>query len=91
TIFQTIGVRFNISLPQQHSLVHYEILVQLFGAQNGLCSSITESKHIKVVKKPWRCSSKHKALSQMLLTNQRLDKIAAARVDSQVHGMLKGS
>lgn len=63
----------------------------MFGAPNGLCSSITESKHIKAVKKPWRRSSKHKALGQMLLTNQRLDKIAAARVDFQLRGMLKGS
>ncbi|KAG1869708.1 hypothetical protein C8R48DRAFT_771097 [Suillus tomentosus] len=91
TIFQTIGVRFDISLPQQHSLVHYEILVRMFGAPNGLCSSITESKHIKAVKKPWRRSSKHKALGQMLLTNQRLDKIVAARVDFHLRGMLKGS
>ncbi|KAF8986113.1 hypothetical protein BDQ17DRAFT_1493098 [Cyathus striatus] len=36
-----------ISLPRQHSLVHYCWLIQQFGAPNGLCSSITESKHIK--------------------------------------------
>jgi hypothetical protein len=63
----------------------------MFGAPNGLCSSITESKHIKAVKQPWQCSSKYNALSQMLLTNQCLDKIAAARVDFTMHGMLKGS
>ncbi|KAG1844251.1 hypothetical protein C8R48DRAFT_750879 [Suillus tomentosus] len=28
-----------------------------FGAPNGLCSSLTESKHHKAVKEPWRCSS----------------------------------
>ncbi|KAG1728409.1 hypothetical protein EDD22DRAFT_982701 [Suillus occidentalis] len=56
-----------------------------------LCSSIIESKHIKAVKEPWRCSSRFKALGQMLLTNQRLDKLAAARVDFQARGMLKGS
>ncbi|KAG2095408.1 hypothetical protein BD769DRAFT_1631555 [Suillus cothurnatus] len=33
----------------------------------------------------------YNALSQMLLTNQCLDKIAAARVDFTMHGMLKGS
>lgn len=27
-------------------------MIQAFGAPNGLCSSITELKHIKVVKKP---------------------------------------
>jgi len=90
-IFETTGVRFDISLPRQHSLMHYELLIRLFGAPNGLCSSITESKHIKAVKQPWRRSSKYNALGQMLLTNQRLDKIAASGVDFAARGMLKGS
>ncbi|KAF8263218.1 hypothetical protein EI94DRAFT_1772998 [Lactarius quietus] len=49
-IFQTTGVRnlnARFNLPQQHSLSHYPQLIHLFGAPNGLCSSITESKHIK--------------------------------------------
>jgi hypothetical protein len=61
------------SLPRQHSLVHYTFLIWEFGAANGLCSSITESKHIKAVKEPWRRSSHFEALGQMLVTNQRLD------------------
>ncbi|KAK7040508.1 hypothetical protein R3P38DRAFT_2894781 [Favolaschia claudopus] len=69
------------SLPRQHSIVHYCPLMRLFGAPNGLCSSITESKHIKAVKKPT-------PLGQMLVTNQRLDKLAAARVDFTERGML---
>ena len=32
------------SLPHQYSIVHYQYLIQEFGAPNGLCSSITESK-----------------------------------------------
>jgi hypothetical protein len=63
--------------PRQHSLSHYCLLITEFGAPNGLCSSITESKHIKAVKEPWRRSHHHEALSQMLLTNQHLDKLAA--------------
>ncbi|KAH7909624.1 hypothetical protein BJ138DRAFT_1197066, partial [Hygrophoropsis aurantiaca] len=47
-----------------------------------------ESKHIKAVKEPWRRSSRYEALSQMLRTNQRLDKLAASRVDFQSRGML---
>ncbi|KAF8810283.1 hypothetical protein BYT27DRAFT_7253875 [Phlegmacium glaucopus] len=31
------------------------------------------------------------ALGQMLMTNQRLDKLAASRIDFQAHGMLQGS
>ncbi|KAJ7750937.1 hypothetical protein DFH07DRAFT_869023 [Mycena maculata] len=79
------------SLPRQHSIVHYRPLIQMFGAPNGLCSSITESKHIKAVKKPYRRTNHNKPLSQILLTNQRLDKLAAARVDFAARGMLDGA
>jgi len=90
-IFKTTGVAPSFSLPRQHSLMHYSHMIHLFGAPNGLCSSITESKHIKAVKEPWRRSSRYEALGQMLLTNQRLDKIAAARTDFEARGMLQGS
>ena len=76
------------SLPRQHSLVHYSYMIREFGAPNGLCSSITESKHIKAVKEPWRRSSHFEVLGQMILTNQRLDKLAAAHVDFRARGML---
>lgn len=91
TIFEQEGVCPNgFSLPRQHSLVHYRYLTQEFGAPNGLCSSITESKHIKAVKEPWRRSSKYQALGQMLTINQRLDKLAASRVDFVERGMVLG-
>ena len=91
-IFHTTGVcPDGFSLPHQHSLTHYEVLIWSFGAPNGLCTSITESKHIKAVKEPWRRSNTFHALGQMLLTNQRLDKLAAAAVDFEKRGMLKGS
>ncbi|EIW75218.1 hypothetical protein CONPUDRAFT_66179, partial [Coniophora puteana RWD-64-598 SS2] len=86
-IFQTLGVANSLSLPRQHSLKHYLFLIRQFGAPNGLCSSITESKHIKAVKEPWRRSSRFEALKQMLITNQRLDKLAAARVDFAARGI----
>ncbi|KAI0245225.1 hypothetical protein BJV78DRAFT_1277481 [Lactifluus subvellereus] len=76
TIFEELGVRPDgFALPRQHSLLHYPSLIRAFGAPNGLCSSITESKHIKA----------------LLLTNQRLDKLAAARVDFTNRGMLDGT
>ncbi|KAF8804513.1 hypothetical protein BYT27DRAFT_7258989 [Phlegmacium glaucopus] len=40
------------------------------------------------VKKPWQCSNCYEALGQMLLTNQRLDKLMAAAVDLVNRGML---
>ncbi|KAJ6626555.1 hypothetical protein B0H10DRAFT_2211156 [Mycena sp. CBHHK59/15] len=74
-IFSESGVAPNgFCLPRQHSLTHYRYLIQEFGAPNGLCSSITESKHIKA----------------MLTINDRLDKLAAARVDFEDRGMLAG-
>lgn len=91
TIFITTGVRKTISLPRQHSLLHYADLIREFGAPNGLCSSITETKHIAAVKKPWRRTNRHNPLGQMLLLNQRLDKLAAARVDFASKDMLEGT
>lgn len=54
----------------------------------GLTSSITESRHITAVKKPWRRSNRYEALGQMLITNQRLDKFTAARNNFIARGML---
>ncbi|KAF8883641.1 hypothetical protein CPB84DRAFT_1850916 [Gymnopilus junonius] len=79
------------SLPRQHSLTHYRRSIELFGAPNGLCSSITENKHIKAVKMPYRHSNRNKPLGQMLITNQCMDKLAAARVDFTARRMLRGS
>jgi hypothetical protein len=85
-VFETAGIcPDGISLPRQHALMHYPSLIRLFGVPNGLCS---ESKHIRAVKEPWRCSSQNQPLGQMLVTNQRLDQLAAARTDFIHHGML---
>ncbi|KAG1874326.1 hypothetical protein F4604DRAFT_1880852 [Suillus subluteus] len=88
-IFDVVVPTF--SLPRQHSMTHYLDMIRLFGAPNGLCSSITESKHIKAVKEPWQWSSRHNALGQMLVTNQHLDKLAASQVDFDARGMLTGT
>lgn len=72
-------------------MVLYPYLIQLYGAPNGLCSSITKSKHIKAVKEPYRCSNCFVALGQMLLTNQRLDKLSAVRANFTSRHMLRGS
>ena len=87
-VFKTAGIVHSFSLPHQHSLCHYNELIRLFGAPNGLCSSITESKHMKAVKMPYWRSSHHKALGQMLLINQQLDKLTAMWIDFQMCGLL---
>nr|GAT57489.1 predicted protein [Mycena chlorophos] len=72
-------------------MVHYRPGIEGFAVPNGLCSSITESKHIRAIKKPYRRSNRNKPLGQMLLTNQRLDKLEAARADFKTRGMLDGT
>lgn len=89
--FIALGVRSSISLPRQHALAHYHNSIRLFGSPNGICSSITESKHIKAVKEPWRRSSQFNALKQMLRTLERLSKMSTLRQIFSDHGMMNGS
>jgi hypothetical protein len=90
-VFIETGVREPESEPpRQHFLVHYPHLIRKFGAPNGLDSSITESKHIKAVKEPWRQSNRWKALGQMLVTNQRLDKLTMSEAIFKSKQMLEG-
>ncbi|KAI0745331.1 hypothetical protein C8Q76DRAFT_764613 [Earliella scabrosa] len=88
-VFIDAGVRPDgFSLPRQHALVHWIRMIKLFGSPNGVCTSISESKHIHAVKRPWRGSNRNKPLIQMLRTNTRLSKLAAARVEFGRRGML---
>ena len=88
SIFQTCGVRpSGISIPRIHALQHYEEHIHLFGAPNGLCSSITESKHITAVKKPYRRSNHNEALYQILVINQRLDNLISFKNACIAKGM----
>ncbi|KAM6491500.1 hypothetical protein JOM56_013069 [Amanita muscaria] len=90
-IFIDVGVRTSISLPRQHSVSHYPRGIQYFGSLNGLCSTITESKHIKVVKEPWRRSNRYNALSQMLTTISRGEQLSALWMLFTSNGMLTGT
>ncbi|CDO78171.1 hypothetical protein BN946_scf184918.g2 [Trametes cinnabarina] len=89
-IFEDTEVRESISLPRQHALKHYRRLIRLFGSPNGVCTSMMEAKHITAVKKPYRRTSRNQALGQIILINQRLDKLAALRVHFTVNRMLDG-
>ena len=91
-ILMTSGVHPNsFNLPCSHAAVHYVHLIWTFGAPNGLCSFITESKHIDVVKELWWWSRHWEMLKEMLTTNSHNDKLAAACVDFGSHGMLEGT
>ncbi|KAK1227851.1 hypothetical protein PQX77_009129 [Marasmius sp. AFHP31] len=89
-VFKDLDVKDTFSLPRQHSLSHYPQLIAEFGLPNGLCSSITESKHISAVKEPWRRSSRNTPLAEMLVINNRMDKMQWAEVDFRHRGMLTG-
>ncbi|KIL57999.1 hypothetical protein M378DRAFT_87088 [Amanita muscaria Koide BX008] len=91
-MFMEEGVRpTGFNLPRQHALTHYRDLIFEFGAPNGVCSSITESRHRTAVKDPYRRSSRNEPLAEILLVNQRMDKLAAARVNFVARGMLDDS
>ncbi|KAL4066172.1 hypothetical protein J3A83DRAFT_4360405 [Scleroderma citrinum] len=97
-VFWNAGVINLFLLPQQHAMKHYHYLICQFGASNGLCSSTTESKHIKAIKHPYQCTnhyrfleSLYQALGQLLLINQWLNKLAAVHADFNEHGMLSGT
>ncbi|TFK58074.1 hypothetical protein BDN72DRAFT_782546, partial [Pluteus cervinus] len=87
--FENEGVQ--TSLPRQHSLQHYLSVIRLFGSPNGLCSSITESRHITAVKEPWRRSNRYNALIQMLRTIERIEKLGMAQNTFGKFGMMQGS
>lgn len=91
-IFRETGVReeLGFALPRQHSMLHYVYNIRRFGAPNGLCTSITESKHIAAVKDPYRLSNHNDAQEQMQTYNERMDKLSASRCDFKKRGMLKG-
>ena len=88
-VFRKSGVRKDFSLPRQHSLVHFCDVIRYYGAPNGICTSLTESKHKEAVKRPWRRSNHHNALSQILTINERIQKLQAARAYFQNEGMLR--
>ncbi|KAH9019934.1 hypothetical protein EDB83DRAFT_2568069 [Lactarius deliciosus] len=90
TIFIEVGVRISLSLPRQHTLKHFYRVIHLFGSPNGLCSSITESKHIRAVKEPWQRSNQYHALTQMLKTILRTDRMAALHRHLEDSGALRG-
>ncbi|KAG2005024.1 hypothetical protein CC2G_003523 [Coprinopsis cinerea AmutBmut pab1-1] len=90
-IFVSEGIRTHCSLPRQHALSHFIRAIMDFGAPNGLCSSITESRHISAVKEPWRRSNRNDPLPQMLCTIVRLDKIGTLRRELIHHGKLEGT
>ena len=75
-------------LPRQHSIIHFPFSITRIGAPNTVCTSITESMHIRAVKDAYRRSNRNEEMGQVLLINQRTDKLAVARVDFECRGML---
>ncbi len=72
--------------------IHFSItigtLCNLVPLKDYVSTSITESKHIDAVKKPWRRTNHFEELKQMLLINQRMDKLASFRARLFGEGLL---
>ncbi|TFK17359.1 hypothetical protein FA15DRAFT_683552 [Coprinopsis marcescibilis] len=90
-VFIQTDTRTHVALPRQHALQHLRRSTKLFGSPNGLCSSMTEARHISAVKEPWRRSNRFNALPQMLRTIDRLEKFSALEHLLRKHGYLAGS
>ncbi|KAF8263103.1 hypothetical protein EI94DRAFT_1773032 [Lactarius quietus] len=90
SVFVQAGVRNTLSLPHQHALMHFYHAIHLFGSPNGLCSSITESKHIETMKDTWRRTSRYYAIYQMLRILFCMAKMLALHRRLQRNGMLRG-
>ncbi|KAF8914518.1 hypothetical protein CPB85DRAFT_1503406 [Mucidula mucida] len=65
-----------------HAMKHYFDNIVAFGPPNSLCSSITESRHIIALKKPWRRSNRY---------NVRLDKLHTLYADLVFRNLLPPS
>lgn len=89
-IFREEDIREHFALPRQHALIHYAECIRLFGAPNGISTSITESAHIRAVKRPWRRSNRNDPLPQILKTNERVSKLRASRDEFASHGLFRG-
>ena len=90
-IFKDVGIHNDFNLPGQHSLQHYIQLIWEYNFLNGICSSITENKHMNAVKEPWRRLSKWQMMCQMLISNQCMDKLVASHTLFKSWDMLKGT
>jgi hypothetical protein len=91
-IFREMGARpTGFNLPRQHAMKHYRRAIEMWGSPNGLCTSLTESRHKTAVKQPWRRSNGNDPLDQMMLNNQRMDKMSACHAFFAVNGLLRGT
>jgi hypothetical protein len=88
-VFVTAGIRpTGFKLPRQHTLVHFVRGIIMFGSPNGVCTSITKSKHIEAVKKPWRRSNRFQPIGQIIHIITRIGKLAAALIEFGRRGMI---
>jgi hypothetical protein len=77
-----------------HVNIPLSIIINLFVfllRQMESAHQFLNQKHIRAVEEPWRRSSRNEALGQMLVTNQRLDQLAAAQTEFRSCGMLQGT
>jgi len=87
-IFKTTGVCNDFNLPWQHSLF---TLPKTYGAPNSLFFINNRLENISKQGAMETIPNAIKALGQMLLMNQWLNKLTASHADFEAHGMLNVS
>jgi hypothetical protein len=88
-IFRTTGTREHFNLPRQHALFHFRHNIEDFGSANGVCTTLSESKHKTAIKEPWRRTNQNAPIRQMLTINTRMDQLAACKVIFTMRGLLQ--
>ncbi|KAG0699126.1 hypothetical protein DFH29DRAFT_983647 [Suillus ampliporus] len=83
-ITESTLVQIQDTLNQFH---HYRKIFE----STGVILTFSLPRQHSSVKELWRCSSYYKALGQMLVANQCLDKLAALCIDFKSYGMLHGT
>ncbi|KAF8257651.1 hypothetical protein EI94DRAFT_1708769 [Lactarius quietus] len=89
-VFIEAGVCVDVAVPRQHALSHFHHAIHQFSSSNGLCLSITKSKHIPATKDTWQRSSKNNAMGQMVRTIQWMDRMSLLHQHFKECGMLDG-
>ncbi|KAL1724786.1 hypothetical protein EV714DRAFT_240455, partial [Schizophyllum commune] len=83
-------VKDKVSIPfrtvQAHQLQHQDALERFH--HDRVIFERKGSAHIRAVKRPWLRSNQYSTLWQMLIINERIDKLAACCTDFESHSML---
>ncbi len=74
-VFVDLGVRDHFNVPKIHSLIHYSLLIRLFGTADNYNTEQTERLHIDFTKDAYRATNRKNEYNQMTTWLERHKKI----------------